>query len=128
MAKCASITARGGRCNANAMPGAEWCWSHDPANADKRKRNASKGGRAGGRGRPGVEVASIKKQLGELVEQVLDDSLSIPKAYAVNALLCTQLRAIEVERKVIETENQEARLQELERLAAEQNGGKKKWG
>lgn len=44
-----------------------------------------------------------------------------------NQLLNTRLRAVEPERKIKETEELEARLEQLER-AQETNGGKSRWG
>jgi hypothetical protein len=50
MAVCSGIKRDGGRCTATVEPPQGYCWWHDPANADKRKRAASRGGR--GRGAP----------------------------------------------------------------------------
>jgi hypothetical protein len=46
---CTAIKATGERCKAGAISGSEWCWNHDPAHAEKRRRHGSKGGRRGGR-------------------------------------------------------------------------------
>ncbi len=125
MARCARIKDNGERCRADAMPGAEWCYSHHPDYQEQRRRNASKGGKAGGRGRPASlsdEVAQIKRQLRHLATGVLtkdaEKRLERADAVAVNQILNTLLRAIEVERRVHETEELEERLAELEKTIA----------
>ena len=51
MAKCAFIKPGGDRCGARAMKGYETCYGHRPDLAEERKRNASRGGKRGGRER-----------------------------------------------------------------------------
>lgn len=117
MAQCESIKADGQRCSARAMAGQIYCFNHDPSTAQERQRNASNGGRAGGRARPGVgvgELAAVKDQLGDLIGRVEDGSLDNGKVWAINALLNTKLRVIELERKARETDELEARLAALE--------------
>lgn len=110
------------------MPGTEWCYSHDPseARARERRRNASKGGRSGGRGRGGSgELASIKLQLSEMVDMVLTGTVPTAPYAVANQILNTRLRAVELERKLKETEELEARVEDLERAAKHQKGGSK---
>ena len=128
MARCARIKADGQRCKADAMPGVEWCYSHDPERAEQRRRNASKGGRSGGRGRGSGEITALKAQLAEMVETVLSGVVSTAPYAVANQLINTRLRAIEIERKAKETDELEARLEELERAAGEQPKGGKRWG
>jgi hypothetical protein len=115
--RCSAIKPDGERCGGRAISGSEWCWNHDPAYAAARRRNASKGGHRGGRGRPQVEVADIKAQLQDLVEAVLAGEQETSRASVANQLLNTRLRAVELERKVRETEELGARVEELERRA-----------
>ncbi len=127
MARCARIKDNGEKCKADAMPGAEWCYSHDPARAQERRRNASRGGKSGGRGRGGGEIIETKALLADLTNQVLAGELKTGSAAVANQLINTRLRAIELERKVKETEELEARIEELERAIEGQKGGKR-WG
>lgn len=131
MARCPAIKPNGERCKGDAIPGAEWCYSHDPARAEERRRNASRGGRAGGRGRGNGELAEIKTLLSELTDRVLGreetEPLRIGAATAANQLINTRLRAVELERKVREQEELIERIEELERAAAGQRGGGR-WG
>lgn len=48
MSTCAFIKAGGERCKARAMAHSDYCYNHEPGKAEERKRNASKGGNAGG--------------------------------------------------------------------------------
>ena len=59
MHRCAAIKANGERCKADAMSGAEWCYSHHPDRAEQRSRNASRGGKSGGRGRSNNELGEV---------------------------------------------------------------------
>lgn len=129
MAGCAFIKPGGERCRATAMKGYDTCYGHRPDLADERRRNASRGGRSGGRGRGGGELAEIKTLLSELTDRVLGreeaEPLRIGAATAANQLINTRLRAVELERKVKETEELEARIEALEAVADDERGGRR---
>jgi hypothetical protein len=127
MARCPAIKPNGERCKAEAAPGAAWCYSHDPARSEERRRNASRGGRAGGRGRGSSEISAIKAQLVDLTRGVLAGDLSTGMAAVANQLLNTRLRALQLERTIREQDELEARIEALER-AAEGEGGRGLWG
>jgi hypothetical protein len=118
MSRCAGTKADGARCRGMAMPGAKWCYAHHPDNSEERKRNASKGGQCGGRGRPagsGAEgVKEIKDLLADLTVGVLSGEVTREVAIAANQLLNTSLRALELERKWKEALDLEARLEAIE--------------
>src|SRR5215218_8120873 len=114
MSRCAGIRADGGRCKAEAMPEAEWCWNHHPDYEQARRRRASKGGKRGGRGRRQHETEAIKVLLEDLTERVLAGDLETGSAAVANQLTNTRLRAIEQERKNRELEELEERLEALE--------------
>ena len=99
MGSCARIKGDGERCGARAMEGAEWCYGHDPARAQERKRNARKGGRSGGKGRPQAETAALKREVRSVIGGVL--SGQIPQGRGAVALqgFNTLLRAHELERR-----------------------------
>lgn len=122
MARCAFIKSGGQRCGATAMKGYETCYGHRPDLAEERKRNAAKGGRSGGRGRGSSELTSIKARLAEMLDTVLS-GVAPTAPYAVgNQILNTLLRAIELERKIKETDELANRIEELEQA---QEGGKR---
>jgi hypothetical protein len=87
---------------------------HHPDHVEERRRYGSKGGKRGGRGRPAVEISAIKALLSDLTDQVLEGSLPTSAVAVANQLLNTHLRAIEVERRIKETEELESRIEALE--------------
>jgi hypothetical protein len=115
---CQATKRNGEPCTLPANGPQGLCWAHDPKNAEKRRRGASRGGKA----KAGTEIKAIKAQLSELVEHVLAGELETGRAAVANQLLNTHLRAIELERKVKETEELEERLSALEREEAAQWG------
>ena len=94
------------------------CWAHDPANADARRRGASRGGK--GKARSGGELADLKARILETVDGVLSGTVDRGRA-AVAVQGYNALRAaLELERKVRETDELEARLAALEELDEQQ--------
>ncbi len=134
MAKCLGITRDGERCKGTAIDGSDYCYAHDPDRAEERRRNASRGGKRGGRGRPGSELSEVKTLLADLTSRVLQvedaEPLETGRAAVANQLINTRLRAIEVERKVKETDELEERIEALERTSGSSAGGgrAKLWG
>jgi hypothetical protein len=112
--RCAAITRAGERCRLDATLGS-YCYQHAPETAEERRRNASRGGRAGGNGRPGVsEISDLKAQLRRLAADVLSGQVARGDAIAVNQILNTRARLIELERKIREQEELTERLEALE--------------
>jgi hypothetical protein len=109
--QCTAVKRNTERCTLPANGPQGLCWAHDPANAEKRRRGASRGGKA----KANRELPSIKARLEDLTEQVLSGELPTGPAAVANQLINTRLRAIELERKIKETEELEARLEALER-------------
>ncbi len=126
MARCPAIKANGERCKGDAIPGADWCYSHDPDRAEERRRNASRGGKSGGGGRSSGELAEIKALLSELTNRVLGgegvEALETGRAAVANQLVNTRLRAVELERRIRESDELEARIEELEQAAGRSRG------
>ena len=108
--RCAGTKRDGSPCTATVEPPQRFCWWHDPANADRRRRAASKAGRS----KPSRELPSIKSLLEDLTEQVLTGELATGPAAVANQLINTRLRAIEQERKMRELEELAERLEALE--------------
>jgi hypothetical protein len=121
MARCAAIKANGERCRLDAKGKQSMCWAHAPENAAARRKRASRGGKA----KANQELPSIKARLEGLTEQVLAGDLETGRAAVANQLINTRLRAIELERKIKETDELEARLEALERDGKE---GGSRWG
>jgi hypothetical protein len=124
-ARCAAITRAGGRCKLDATHGS-YCYQHAPETARERQRNASRGGKAGGNGRAGVsELTSIKALLQDLTRSVLSGDLETSRAAVANQLINTRLRAIELQRRLREQDELEARLEALEEAHARRG---RSWG
>lgn len=118
--QCGAITRVGGRCTASVAPGADWCFNHDPARQDERRRNASRAARS----KANRELPEIKELCKDLTDRVLTGQLQPGPAAVANQLINTRLRAIEQERKNKETEDLEGRIEALERR---EQGGMRRW-
>jgi predicted RNA-binding Zn ribbon-like protein len=103
-------------------PPQTYCWWHDPANADKRKQAAVRGGRRGGRGRPQVELANIKQRLSDLADDVLEEKVDKGVGAVASQILNVYLRAVSVELKAREQLEFTERLEALEGVLEQQKG------
>src|SRR5215208_3159052 len=110
MAVCRATKANGELCTLSANGPQGFCWAHDPANRDKRRRMASKAARS----KPNREIPAIKALLEDLTDRVLSGELPTGQAAVANQLVNTRLRAIEQERKLRELEEMAERLEALE--------------
>jgi hypothetical protein len=126
MSLCAGIKADGGRCGAQAMRNSQWCLSHDPEQADARRRRASKGGKRGGRGCPVAELAALRVENAGIRKQLLEGELLPGVAAVAIQSINTDIRAVSVVLKAREQEELEARLEELERVL--EQGGERRYG
>ena len=118
MALCRSTKASGEPCTLVATGPQGFCWAHDPANRDKRRRMASKAARS----KPNRELSSIKAFLEDLTDRVLSGELPTGQAAVANQLINTRLRAIEQERKMRELEELAVRLEALEEVLKGRKG------
>lgn len=114
MRTCSGIKANGQRCRAQPMRESEYCLNHDPSRAEENRRRSSRGGKRGGRGRKQVELSSIKAQLQELADSVLDGSINRADGAVASQILNVLLRAISVELQVREQQELIQRLESLE--------------
>jgi hypothetical protein len=121
MAQCAGYKRDGSQCTATVDLPQQYCWWHDPANADQRRRAASKAAKS----KPNREILDIKELCKDLTERVLEGELLPGPAAVANQLINTRLRAIEQERKNRELEEVLERIERLENL--QRNGGRR-WG
>ena len=116
--RCAGIKRDNTACTATVEPPQRFCWWHDPANADKRRRAASKAGKA----KPSRELASIKARLSDLADDVLAGEVDRAVAAVASQVLNVYLRAVSVELKIREQQEITERLEELETLLEQQKG------
>ncbi len=127
MNRCLGTKRDNSPCTVTVEPPQTRCWWHAPENAEVRRHAASKGGKRAGRGRPQAETNAIKAQLEDLTERVLAGDLPTGPAAVANQLINTRLRAVELERKVRETDELEARLEALEAKIHPPTKGARRW-
>jgi hypothetical protein len=118
-AVCRANKRDGSPCRAPATGSDGYCWAHDPANAEKRRRIASSGGRGRGNG----ELADLKKQVKDLASDVLEGKADRGRAAVANQLYNTLIRAIEQERKLRELGELAERLEALEEVLKGRKAG-----
>jgi hypothetical protein len=121
--RCAGTKRDNSPCTATVEPPQRFCWWHDPANADKRRRAASKAGKA----KPNRELASIKTRLSDLADDVLADKVEKGVAAVASQVLNVYLRAMSVELRVREQMELIERLESLEE-GLEQQRGERRYG
>jgi hypothetical protein len=119
MPRCSGNKEDGSPCERIVGASQDYCYSHDPARADERRRNASRGGRSKGNG----ELADLKKQIKDLASDVLDGSQDRGRAAVANQLYNTLIRAIEQERKLRELGELAERLEALEEVLKGRKAG-----
>ena len=111
MRQCTAITANGERCTLPANGQQGLCWTHDPANAERRRRNASSGGKA----KAAREVRDLKAEIRGVIAEVKDGSLDRNDA----AVMIQGYRALKdliaLERQVRETDELAAEIEDLKR-------------
>ncbi len=122
--RCDGITSGGDRCKLEATHGS-YCWSHAPETADERRRRARRGGKTGGRGRPGADLTDLKRDVRKVIDGVLAGTISQgPGAVALQGYN-TLLRAAKVELEVREQTELIERIEALEGAYTEQKGGRR---
>ncbi len=103
------------------MKGSQWCFNHSPDYSEERRRNASKGGRTGGRGRPGAgeEVLWLRQTLKQVVNEVLTGSMDRSRAAVAVQGLNALRGLLETEQRIKEAQEFEERIAVLEERLAE---------
>jgi len=105
------------------MSGSVYCLNHDPTKVDEQRRRSSKGGRAGGRGRPSGELRALHARFVEIADKVeagiLDKSLGIAMVQALNgARACVRDGLVAREQEDLIQQVEEMR-QEMEQQRAD---------
>ncbi len=105
------------------MRNSEWCIGHDPDQAEARRRRASKGGKRGGRGRPTSELARLRDRFEELADAVLSGKIERADGAVAGQLLNGARACVRDGLAAREQEELVARLEELEGVLAQRDGG-----
>jgi len=113
MGRCAGKKGDGTPCERIVSASHEYCYAHDPVYAEDRKSAASKAAKSPARSRSNTEIREIKGRLKDLYAAVLEGRAERAAAAVANQIANTQLRAIELERRVREQDELEERLDEL---------------
>ena len=108
--RCQASKRDGTPCTLPARSDNGTCWAHDPANAEKRRKVASRAGKT----KPGGELAVVKRQLREIADDVISGKLETSKGSVAAQVLGVYLRAVEQERRQRELEELEERLEAVE--------------
>jgi hypothetical protein len=124
MPLCAGTKRDGGRCATIVKPPQTHCYQHDAARAGERHRAASKAARS----KPGREIRDYKQEVKSLIADVKAGGQDRADA----AVMLQGYRVLkdfaELERKVKETDELEARIEELARDIGEDTKGGRRWG
>jgi hypothetical protein len=107
---CTATKRDGSPCTLPSYGSDGLCWAHDPKNAERRRRGQSRGGKS----KPSKELAGIKQRLSDLADDVLVAKVDKGVAAVASQILNVYLRSIELERKIKETDELEARIEALE--------------
>src|SRR5829696_1632478 len=121
MPQCSGFKRDGSQCTATVNPPQSRCWWHDPANAERRRRAASRGGK----GKTSKAVKGLHVLLEDLTHRIINGELETSRGAVANQLIGTRIRLFEYERRLKGLEEFEARIETLEQ--AQQQGGSRKW-
>ena len=122
MPRCSHTYGDYSQCRRIVSAEQEYCYSHDPARASERKRNAARGGRAKASG----ELGRVKARLHTLADMVEEGQMDRADAAVISQIWGTYLRAVSVELRVREETEFVERLLRLEeglQANAAHNGG-----
>jgi hypothetical protein len=114
MTTCSAYKANGQRCGGRAIDDSPWCWNHSPVHVEARRRNASKGGRRGGRGRPSAQLSRLQERLEDLADKVLAGEVERGVGAVVGQLLNGARACVRDGLAAREQEELVARLEEVE--------------
>jgi hypothetical protein len=115
MRACTAIKASGERCRGIAGAGSDYCPAHDPTRAEQRHRAASKAAKS----RHNPELREVKGLLKKLYSDVISGLVDRRDAAVAVQVANTQLRALELDRRMREHQELEGRYRDLEALLEE---------
>jgi hypothetical protein len=132
MDKCVATKRNGEPCTLSARVSSDYCWAHDPVNAEARKKVAATGGRGKAAKNRTVyeELHALAEWHKELAVMVREGRISRPTAQTMSNLLNNAASAYRASIKAKETEELEAQIAELEDLfrREQQEDPVKPWG
>ena len=114
MQQCGATKRDGTPCTLPAQGSAGLCWAHDPANAEKRRKGQSRGGKS----KPLSDLSMLKQKLIELGDDVLAGRANRGSAAVAATCYGTAIKCVEALVKVRELE--ESRIVETNLKVREQ--------
>ncbi len=120
---CTATKRDGSPCTLPSNDASGLCWAHNPANAERRRRGQSRGGK----NKPSRELANIKQRLSDLADDVLEERVDRGIGAVASQILNVYLRAVSVELRAREQLELTERLEALEE-ALEQRKGDRWYG
>jgi hypothetical protein len=114
MARCSHTYADSSQCRRIVSSEQRYCYSHDPARAAERRRNAARGGKAKASG----EIGRVKANLQALADATLEGAVDKGVAAVVAQVWNVYLAAVRTELKAREQQELIERLQTLEEALA----------
>jgi hypothetical protein len=109
MRQCTATKLNGEPCENVAHGSQKLCWSHDPKNAERRRKHASKAATA----KADREVREVKREIRDLIKAVREDGFDVSAANTINRLYQTLLQYILAERGIYREEDLAVRMREL---------------
>jgi hypothetical protein len=109
MSQCRATKLNGEPCENVAHGPQKLCWSHDPKNAEQRRKQASRAATA----KADKEIRETKAEIRNLVRLVGEEDFDVSKANAINRLYQTLLQYIIVERGIYREDDLAQRIKEL---------------
>jgi hypothetical protein len=127
MRVCSAIKRDGERCKGIASGRSDYCPAHDPARADARIKAASKAAKSRSVTVTETDITIIKDALKDLYDGVLEGRVDRSDAAVCGQIANARLRAVELERRIREQNDLEARLDDLEGLLEKAEERKNAW-
>jgi hypothetical protein len=118
MARCSHTYADSSQCRRIVSAEQRYCYSHDPARAAERRRNAARGGKAKASG----EIGRVKANLEALADATLEGTVDRGVAAVTSQIWNIYLAAVRTELKVREVTELTERLERLEAMLEQRRG------
>ncbi len=109
MPRCSGVKRDNSQCERIVGESNAYCFAHDPLRKEERSANASKAGK-GNRSKVSRDLHSL---LDDLTERVVGGGLEPYPASVAGQLVGVRLRLLEFERRLKETDELEAKLDEM---------------
>lgn len=111
MGQCRGTKRNGERCSHVATEPDGYCWAHTPEKAEQRRRNASRAAQS----KPSREILALKDEIRLLIADVRNGELDRNNAAVMIQGYRVLKDLVELERKVKETDELQAAVEELKR-------------